>query len=236
MVGRHDFDQIHTDLPACGHQGGLDYEQIIALHPTHILIEWGSRPLPPRLESLAAANHWTIKRTELRSLEDITTTADAFQKNYAPSDGDPPSTALEASWAKSTKPLESIGTVLLLGAISPPGALGPGSFHHEILVRLGGTPAFTAGAPWIQMDAEDIIALAPDAIILIAPRPQGTGIQAIGEQALPQLGPIGTLNIPASDNNRVAILDGLAYLTPSTAMADFARDLRAVLEQWSDRP
>ncbi len=233
MIGRHDFDQIYTDRPACGHQGGIDYEQVLALDPTHILIEWGARPLPDRLVSLAADHDWSIERTELRTLDDILNATDMLEERFGTvQDNSPASSSLALSWAPSTKAINRVGRVLLLGATNPPGALGPGSFHHEILTSLGGVPAIIEGAPWIQLDAEDIIALAPDAIVLIAPATNGTGIESIGDQAINHLGGIGTLDLPATSNQRVAVLDGVAYLTPSSAMAEFARDLRSVLESW----
>lgn len=237
IVGRHDFDQVLTDLPACGHQLGIDYEALLAVRPTHVLIEWGARPLPDRLVALADANGWTIERHELRTLEDIVRTSDALERAFgADPDPEPLSDRLERSWAKSDRPLGRVGTVLLLGATGPPGAIGPESCHYEILVNLGGRPAIRTGGPWIELDSEDIIALAPDAIVLIEPAPGGSGIGAVGKPAFGRLGAIATLDIPAVRDGRVAILDGVSYLTPSSAMADLATDLRAVLEAWADEP
>jgi len=234
IVGRHDVDQVLTDLPACGHQGGIDYETLLAVRPTHVLIEWGARPLPERLVTLAAANGWTIERHDLRTLGDITSTSDQLQREFGAAGDEPLSAALERSWARSDKPLGRAGTVLLLGATAPPGAIGPESCHYEILTRLGARPAIREGAPWIELDSEDLIALAPDAIVLIEPQPGGTGIAAVGPEALDRLGVIASLDIPAVRDGRVAVLDGVSYLTPSTAMAQFAADLRTVLEDWAD--
>jgi ABC-type hemin transport system substrate-binding protein len=235
MVGRHDFDQVFTDLPACGHQGGIDYERLLTLEPTHVLIEWGSRALPPRLVSLAEANGWEIERYEIRTLEDILSAAEALETEFGPkSITEPIRDSLEQAWARSEVPLGRVGRVLLLAATGPPGALGPGSFHYEILERLGATLAMTRGGPWVELDSEDIIALAPDAIVLVVPRPGGAGIGAVGVDAVAKLGGIGSLDIPAVRSGRVAVLDGVSYLTPSTAMGDFARNLREVLEGWAE--
>jgi ABC-type hemin transport system substrate-binding protein len=235
MVGRHDFDPVFTDLPACGHQGGIDYERLLSLRPTHVLIEWGSRDLPPRLVSLAESNGWVIERYEIRTLEDILTAADTLEAEFGPEEvSEPISVSLEKAWSHSDKPLGQIGRVLLLAATGPAGALGPGSFHYEILERLGATPAMTKGGPWVELDSEDIIALAPDAIVLVVPRPEGKGIGAVGADAVAELGAVGSLDIPAVRSGRVAVLDGVSYLTPSTAMGDFARDLREVLEGWAE--
>jgi ABC-type hemin transport system substrate-binding protein len=235
MVGRHDFDPVFTDLPACGHQGGIDYERLLSLRPTHVLIEWGSRDLPPRLVSLAESNGWVIERYEIRTLDDILSAAEALETEFGPKPiTEPIRDSLEQAWARSEVPLGRVGLVLLLAATGPPGALGPGSFHYEILERLGATPAMTRGGPWVELDSEDILALAPDAIVLVVPKPGGIGIGAIGADAVAELGAVGSLDIPAVRSGRVAVLDGVSYLTPSTAMGDFARDLREVLEGWAE--
>jgi len=235
MVGRHDFDQVFTDLPACGHQGGIDYKRILTLRPTHILIEWGSRELPPRLVTLAESNGWTIERYEIRTLDDILAAADSLEAEFGPGVvAEPISASLEKAWSRSEVPLGVVGRVLLLAATGPPGALGPGSFHYEILERLGATPAMSKGGPWVELDSEDIIALSPDAIVLVVPKPGGKGIGAVGPEAVAQLGAIGSLDIPAVGSGHVAVLNGVSYLTPSTAMGDFARDLREVLEGWAE--
>lgn len=235
IVGRHDFDQVLNDLPACGHQGGIDYETLLAVRPTHVLIEWGDRPLPDRLVALAEANGWEIERHDLRTLGDITSVSDQLQREFGSDpDAQPVSVGLERAWTRSDRALGRVGTVLLLGATAPPGAIGPDTCHHEILTRLGARPAIREGAPWIELDSEDIIALAPDAIVLIDPQPGGKGIAGVGPATLDRLGVIASLDVPAVRNGRVAVLDGVSYLTPSTAMADFATDLRTVLEGWAD--
>src|SRR5688572_2242849 len=46
LAGRHGFDAWSDPaLPVCGDQSGLDYERLLAVRPTHILVQWGQRDL-----------------------------------------------------------------------------------------------------------------------------------------------------------------------------------------------
>ncbi|RMH09814.1 MAG: hypothetical protein D6695_12505 [Planctomycetota bacterium] len=236
VVGRHNYDMVFPDLPACGQQGSIDYEQLIAVAPTDILIEWGAMPLPKRLKALASANDWTIHRYELKTLDDILLAASELEARYAPRGPDEPVAArCERAWARRDH-LERAGRVLLLAAVEPPTALGPGSFHAELLERLGATPAVTDGGPWIELGLEDIVRMAPDAIVLVQPRKNGQGVGSVGTSALEHFGPLARLHVPAVENERLAVLDAELYHTPSTATIQLAEDLASVLERWACEP
>ncbi len=235
IVGRHDFDLMLRHLPAAGHQGAIDYEMLLSLRPTHVLIEWGERALPTRLIALAAQHDWKLEHVTLLTLDDISRVADDMHARFgARPESEPPSAALARALEPRKPSLVGVGRVLLLGALDPPAALGPGSWHHQMLLRLGATPAIEHGTPWIELDREDLLTLAPDAIVLIMPREGGSGIGATGAAAASLLGPISALRLPAIENRRVAVLDGPLYLTPSTAMTACARDLASVLGAWAE--
>lgn len=236
IVGRHNYDMVFTHLPACGQQGAIDYERVLALRPTDLLIEWGSQPLPRRLIELAEANSWELRRFDLRTLDDITRACDELQTRYA---FDRPGEALSAQFERSLFErvgIERAGRVLLLGAVDPPTVLGPGSFHAQVLERIGGRAAVTAGGPWIEVGLEDVLTLAPDAIVLVMPRAGGTGVGAVGEPAVAMLGSMSRLRLRAIEQRRVAVLDGELYHTPSTAMGQFAENLAGVLAKWAGEP
>lgn len=233
VVGRHNYDTMFPDLPACGQQGAIDYERVLAVQPTDILIEWGSQPLPDRLLSLVDSNGWHLHRFEIATLEDIEQAITELQRLYAPDrSGEPLSASFDRA-LKRREGLDRVGRVLLLGAIDPPTVLGPGSCHAQVLERIGATPAVTAGGPWIELGLEDVLTMAPDAIVLVLPRPGGTGIGAVGDHAVPLLGSISRLKLDAIVRGRVAVFDGELYHTPSTAMAAFADDLANVLQTWA---
>ncbi|QKK09842.1 MAG: hypothetical protein HND58_17905 [Planctomycetota bacterium] len=171
VVGRHGWDTVlDQSLPVCGDQTGLDYEALLRAAPTHVLTEWGARELPARLTDLAARHEWALHDFRLLSLDDIAGTAARLRDLF------PAATPAESVErfdqliaAPRPEPVWD-GRVLLLMGTSPVAAIGPGSAHHELLLRAGGVPAITEGSPFMPLHNEDVLRLAPDGIILIQPR------------------------------------------------------------------
>lgn len=228
VVGRHAYDLIlDKSIPSCGDESGLDYEAIIRTRTTHVLMESGAAGPPQRLRDLAQQHTWQLHSYPMLSLADIRACVGAVAHLL----GRSPEALLarmDAAWA----PREGIytGRVLLLASADPPAALGPGSFHYQLLQRLGGRPAITTGNPYITMDAEDVLHLGPDAIILILPRAPTPSLTATDR--LKHLGRLGTLDIPAVRDAHVALIEHPLAHTPSTAMIDVADRLADVLESW----
>ncbi len=244
IVGRHGFDAfLPSAIPVCGDQGGLDYERLLTLSPppTHILLEWGERPLPPRLTELAREHHWIILNISMMTLDDIERVTLELRETFpptlpTPALPGPSATDLRARFAKAWGPEARSDRphsrrVLLLGNVDPPCAFGPRSWHYQLLERLGGTPAITQGTPWITLDVEDVLKLAPDVIILIDPRPPHSPAPAPPsiEALRARLGRVGTLDIPAIRDRRIHLLDDPRAHTPSTAMLDLAEELANIL-------
>ena len=238
IVGRHGWDIVlDPALPVCGDQSGIDYEALLATDPTHIYLQWGSREPPARLVSLADRRGWMVRTLDPLTLTDIARAARVMladlddQRSADPNGLTVAGRRLElfetfasGSGAHTTYP----GTVLLLASVDPPAALGPGSFHHEMLLAIGGTPAVTNGTPWIEMDAEDLIALEPDAVAIFAASSPGAPGGAADETAL--IEPLRALRLRAVESGRVIVLDGPEVLLPSTRLMDLADRLRRRLD------
>jgi ABC-type Fe3+-hydroxamate transport system substrate-binding protein len=178
IVGRHAYDMVlPPSVPVCGNQTGIDYEALIGVRPTDVLLQWGRRELPARLQTLAREHHWAVSDYELLALDDVLSTTADLNRRFAAADpqhrGDDLLARMRTAWAPHPGELAAAGRILLLESIDPPAALGPGSFHHQILERLGATPAITAGKPFMTLDAEGVLSLAPDGIIIFSPRERG---------------------------------------------------------------
>ncbi|MEM7623141.1 MAG: hypothetical protein AAF235_08035 [Planctomycetota bacterium] len=267
IVGRHDFDFVLADsVPKVGDQTAIDYEALLATRPTHVITQWGSRDLPPRLVDLADQRGFKLIDYELLTLDHIAEVADDLFLDFVQPPGragfqpgtsdditprfiDPaeafgralPSERMARAWRQRGDGFADLGRVLLLGSVDPPAVLGPGSFHHQVLVRIGGTPAVESGSPWMELDAEDVLRLAPDAVVLVAPRSMGANSPAAGaamssddgaERLEARFGIIARLGVPASSSGRLAVIDDPLSLLPSTSMIRFADDLAAVLDGW----
>ncbi len=251
IVGKHAYDLVlGPAIPSCGDQSGLEYEAILRVSPTHLLLERGASAVPARLESLARTHGWTIRTFPLLALDDIEHSATGLWQEFVSrragrSDSgariDPETFPLADQFARAfarrgtggAGGFDGVGRVLLLGALDPPGALGPGSFHHQILERIGGVPALDRGGPFMTLDTEDILRLTPDAIVLILPRPPGAPASPPAAESLRQrLGRVGELDIPAVRAGRIALIDDPLAHTPSTAMIGLADALARILKGW----
>ncbi len=235
IVGRHSYDLVlDKSIPVCFDLQNADYEKLLSVHPTHILLQLQSQKRPARLDELATANNWRILDFPILALDDIKSTTTRLADLFNPGADRPLLREMDRAW--STRANAFTGKVLLLGAVDPPSALGPGSWHHQLLERLGGTPAVTQGSPYITFDAEDILHMKPDAILLILPRdPTTPAATPTIDELRRQLGRVGTLDIPAIRNSRLALIDNPLAHTPSTAMIGLADEMAAILERWNSR-
>lgn len=237
IVGRHAYELVLDEsIPVCGDQTGLDLEALRRVRPTHIITQWGSRTLPASVREAAAANQWTIHDAALLSLDDVEREILALDALLTPG-GTPRGRALLDTFRASMRPepaAANAGRVLLLGAVEPPGALGPGSCHHEMLTRLGATPALTTGGAWQSLSLEDLRALAPDAIIAFRPRPRDRSDASArpAPDAVGVLAPLARANTPAHARGRLAVIDDPLGLLPATSLAGVAESVRAHLRAW----
>lgn len=260
IVGRHAWDlALDPSLPVCGDQSGLDFEALLKVHPTHVVLQWGERPLPQRLVELAGQQGWTIVNENPLALDDIPVVtrrlARDFEGAIAHEHGEARASALIAALdgacaiqkQTSDGPAPALhdirpwkGRVLLLAATSPPAALGPNSWHHEILSRLGGVNAITSGGPYQTLDAEDITRLAPDGIVIIQPRSRTeapTPERNMASDFDPadlrkRLGPLADLSLPAIAHGRLALIDDPLALTPSSSIIEVRKRLEQILAAW----
>lgn len=248
IVARHAWDMaLDTRLPIAGDQSSLDYEALIAARPTHVLLEWGERPVPERLLRLAATHDWRVRSWSLLSYTQVRSSLGEIAGFIAAEMPTDQSRALTSRAEDLASRLDlacgrretsaRAGRVLLLHSVLPPAALGPGSFHHEILERLGGIPALTTGSPFVQLHMEDLLDIAPDAIVLIQPRDPREAIAGPTpndwSEIEQRLGAISRLSIPAVRERRVAIISDPFSLTPSTAMIGFAEEFASILARWA---
>jgi len=256
IVGRHAYDvALDPKIPTCGELGTIDYETLVKAKPTHIFIQWGAQDLPSRLTDLAKTNNWVVKNLNPLTLDEIEKAAremdqtifdfathDLTTKLAAAPAGAPlhvkPAMpfedAMQMAWTDRGPLMKSAGKILLVSGTKPIGALGPGSFHFQLLQRLGASPVPATGGPWITLDLEDLNKLAPDAIILFSPRPPRSpaSTKPTPEELIALFGRAGELNIPAFKNKRIALIDDPYCLTPSTAMIPIADQITDIVSNW----
>jgi len=252
VVARHGFDRhLPASIPVGGDQGGIDYEALLRAQPTHVLTQWGARELPPRLVTLSEREGWSLHDHRLLTAEDIAAAtmdvaAIAGRKDEARALVDRLERVLaEPDDASVLAARRSLGPVLLLGAVQPAAAFGPGSWHHELLVRQGFTNAAPehAGA-WVNLDAEDVLRLSPRAIVLVRatpgtpsepgqkPAPGSIPVRVhTGDEAGAALGRLATLDTPARDRGALIVLDHPLSMIPGTHAAALGEALARALDE-----
>lgn len=240
IVGRHAYDSATPgDIPPVGDEGGVDQEAMLRVAPNLVLIQRSAKGLPDFLRRAGADGRFSLVVVPLLTLDDIPNAVRAIDQHVAyiehraPSIDDPESPVarlvaqMERAFATRATSRVVAGRVLLLASVNPPAAFGPGSWHHDILLRIGATPAIAHGSPYIALDNEDVLRLNPDAIILVeAQSPDATPVRT-------RLGRLADLKITAIENARIAAIDDPHILTPSAAMIDFADRLDQILAEWS---
>ncbi len=256
IVGKHAWDMaLGVSIPAVGTHDDPDLESILRLNPTHVIVQDMEARIPESLRRMAAEQGWQLWGFPLLTLDDIAVTTDELylrligEPEPDPTAIDPterlgrerPSARMADAWSDRGAPARAAGRVLLLAGVDPAGAMGPGSFHHQLIERLGATPAITSGGPWQVLDHEDILRLAPDAIVLFRPAPMdhhavGERIRPTAAEALAALRGIGSLDIPAVRSGRVAIIDHPLGLLPASSLAEVGEEIAGLFEAWAETP
>ncbi|MBL0922551.1 MAG: ABC transporter substrate-binding protein, partial [Phycisphaerales bacterium] len=230
VVGRHAYDlSLEKSIPVVGDQSGVDYEALALVRPTHILLDWGSRELPPRLLTLAQERGWTVRDYRMLSLADIRAATLAIADDLNDEAGRAQAAALAASMDDAWSPQPDLGRragrcLIFFGADST-GAAGPGSFHAQLIEALGARSAVAEGAPFVTLDAEDLRRLDPDSVLFFAP-----GADPARTPEL--LAPLARAQLRAVREGRVAVIAHPHGLTPSTAMIEVARAVARAVAQW----
>lgn len=248
IVGRHAWDMaLPESVPTVGSHDDPDLEAILRLNPTHILVQEMETRVPASLARMAQEHGWIVWGFPLLTLDDIAITIDELALRLGPPDDDRarpdaperplPSARLAEAWSDRGQPARNAGRVLLLATTDPPGAMGPGSFHHQLIERLGARPALTVGGPWQELDHEDILRLAPDSIVLFHPGPAGhlgAGARPVPTlaDARAALGNIALLDIPAVRAGRLALIDHPLGLLPASSLAEVADEIARAFDTW----
>jgi ABC-type hemin transport system substrate-binding protein len=249
IVARHSYDFVlPSAVPVAGDQAGIDYESLVRAKPTHVFTQWGSRALPERLAAMAREQRWVLRDVPILNMDDISAAVATLDRAVRSVDDtaplSPAAVQLQAQLAALLHPAQKpdrsrVGKVLILISTAPPTALGPGSAHDELLRALGATPALTDGKSYMELTHEDLVRLAPDAMILFIQRATDEHPHAGSESGATPTDdpwkPLRPLDLPALRTNRVAVIDDPLALLPSTGLIPVGEKLRTLLDKWNTR-
>lgn len=235
LVGVHQRDEFvgKAGIEAVGDNVQLDYEKLIRLKPTHVILQKLKTGVPEKLKGFAEKYGWSIHEFEIDTLDDVweTLVGEGEQKGL----GDILKVGEKAKRLVSELrgQLESVSRVggklegdgrlkvLMLVYTSPMTAVGPGTYLNEILRYCGGENVIkeTTSSLYPTIDYEKIIAMHPEVILLFGQAKSAlseTGILS-REEAIAQ-----GLNLPESVNVKIVLIDHDKAFLPSTSAVSVA--------------
>lgn len=237
IVGRSAFCRsIDQSIPVVGDLYDVDYERLIRLEPTHILVQPPSAGLDPRLKQFAGQRGWTIGQWTIDSIGDIEETIRSIPGTlYGPDD---PRRA-EAS-RRAAELLNRIasaitagggpswsGSTLIVASTEPVLVVGRHTYLHDILSTMGARNAIDARG-WVEISLEDILRLDPEAMIIVREH------AADGLDPVEAAGPIGKLDTRARRAGRIAVLRHPDVNMPSSGVIGVAAEMRRTLRHLAE--
>lgn len=232
IVGRTPFcDSVPEEVPVVGSLLDVDYERLLEVSPTHLVIQPAASGTDPEVERLAANHGWTLLERGLDRLEDV----EAFLVTLADDLALPASPELsdlrvrcegEARAIRvlaEAKPAASAPKVLLLVGSDPPTAAGADTFVSQMLVAAGGVNA-VRGDGYPELTLEDIVGLDPDVMLVLRELP------AADAERDHLLRPLRTTATSAARAGRVALFVNPNVMLPSTQASEVVAALRAALD------
>jgi len=241
IVGRSRFcTAVDERVPVVGDLFEIDYERLVRLRPTAVLIQpTAADGVPAQLSALATQHGWHLGDWRFDSIDEVRRAIGQLPFVLFPEAG-PRRDRADASARRLLDQIEAAltpgpepsfaGPTLLLVSVEPvPMAAGPGSYLDDLLVALGGTNAVSARG-WPQLSLEDVVRLDPQAIVVV--RDHGPADVDPIEAA----GAVATLDTAARRDGRIAALVHPDAMLPSSGLIGVAGAMRATLEGLADAP
>lgn len=235
IVGRTPYcESLDESVPTVGDLLNVNYEHLIRLDPTHILVQPPAAGIDAQLQKMASARNWKLHSWRLDGISDVKALVqelpDAVFDRDTPRHGEAERRAqqLLSAIESSLSPDPSAFTrpVLIVSAVDPVLAAGKGTYLDDILTAIGGVNA-THARGWVSLSIEDVIRLAPEGLVIV------TSARVSHVQAA---GPLFELNMPAAVNRRIGVLRDPDAMLPSSAVAKIAGDVRTILREFAENP
>jgi iron complex transport system substrate-binding protein len=236
IVGRSTYCEFLDGVPVIGDLQRIDYERLIDVRPTHVLVQAPADGIDTRLVELGASRGWKIASwSGVDTIDDIervlrempgalaepgTPQLDALSRRAADLLNE---IAAALSPGRGEQPLYS-GRVLLVHGTEPIQVFGTSTYLHEVLLRLGASNA-AAVRGWATLSLEDLVHIDPPAIILVqdASKPPTSAEEG--------LGPIASMSLQAAEGGRLAVVRHPDALRPCTGIIGLADEMRAALHR-----
>ena len=228
LVGVSSYDHIflpesEQNLPVVGDYEQTNFEELVKLRPTVMVIQQEESRQSPRLRQFVRDHHIELLNMKFDHVTDIWASVRLLgkacdrqaQTEDAIAQAQRQLAALDTQYKNSPRP-----RVLYLMDPSSNLACGNHTFVEEMITLAGGENA-PVGDGFVTVGRETMVKLAPDVLLIGAP----DAIPEIDE--VPRLAPWMTLPVPAARNKRVFLVtDGNSQM-PSV---DIGKNVRALAE------
>ena len=176
LVGVTKYDRLYLpdnekDLPVVGDYEMLDYEQLVKLKPTVLVIQKAEARIEPRLRETAAAQHFELVNVQLETIDDIWATA--RQLGRAAGKGQAAERAIllaqaqlkEVAATYAGKPRPRVLYVMTAGMVA-----GDKTIFGEMIELAGGkNVGAEVGRSYPEIGKEGVVKLSPDVLLIGAP-------------------------------------------------------------------
>ncbi len=234
LVGISKYDQPFLpddkqNLPIVGDYLNMNYETLIALHPTAIIVQYAPARIPDRLKELATQYHFDIVNIKLDTTKDIWGTVETLGKTSnheadatkAIADAREQLALLDTAMKNRPHP-----KVLYIVEHSPIAVAGAGSFLDEMVTLAGGNNVGQQiSGIYPAISKETLVTLAPDILLISAPS------QSPQTADDPRLDEWKKLPIPAAWNNHIFLVTDGNAMVASVNLPNQVNDLAKLIQQ-----
>lgn len=216
-------------VPIVGDLLDPDLERINAVSPNLLLVQPAAGGVDPDLIRYAQERGWLIASWHIDRLVDVERVVAEVPDVLARVNGDVRHARSAGSvWLsrlhvelRPSQGVKEAGRVLLLYAVDPPAAFGRETYIDDVLVALGGRNAINRrGYPVLSL--EDVLALSPDAILVLSPD-LGSAVEQC-DSLRARLG-------ANAEGMRIVPLEGRDLLIPGTRLLEGIETLKSAFPE-----
>jgi iron complex transport system substrate-binding protein len=230
LVGVTKYDQENLPdkqkkLPPVGDYQTMNYEALVQLRPTALVLQTAEHRIEPRLRDMAERYHFALVNIKLDTVADMFATVERLGKvsgHEAEAQRKIEQAKAElAEIAKAVGPRKKPRVLYVVGS-NPLYIVGGHTFLDEMITAAGGeNVGAKVGDLWPTIGQEALVQLSPEVILVGSPGEAGL---AVGD---PRTEPYRRLPVPAARSGRVFIVNDF---NGQQASVEIGRQVRALAQ------
>jgi iron complex transport system substrate-binding protein len=230
LAGVSTFDRDYlpaaqANLPIIGDYQTINYEQLVTLKPTALVIQQLPARVSPRLREFTAEHHIELLNMKFDHVSDIWDSVRILARAARRvEEGENAIAAAQADLMELTAKFQNLPHPRVIYLTDPQTLAAGNTFIDEMITIAGGDNAGRgAGDGFLEINNEVIAELAPDVLLIGAPG------QRPAMKDDPRLATWLRLPIPAARNNRVHLVTDPRALDASVDIGKHIRDLAELI-------